>query len=463
MKRFHSNSKKVKKVTPLLPIYMVVFFIFWFLIKEIGKLNNLTDQYLAVATRYELLEFPINRTNSPYYLPLLDSVRNKMIYSGNDFIEVNLENMSTRIYAKGMLKEEVPIATRGNSELWGGTPSGLYQVLSMHRVGLSILNKAYVPYAIKYYGNYFLYGVPYYENGERISANFSGGSLNYSDSNASTIFNYSHEGMPILVIDKERDNFEYKGIDNFTSFPELSSQSFLIADIDSGLVLADNNSDLRLSIASITKLMTAVVVSENVSLNRSVTITSEMMEAYGHTPGLKIGDRFQQIELLYPLLCRSSNQIAEAMTGFMGRQETIKSMNQKAEFLMMNSTEFSDPSGLDSGNISTAKDLFYLARYIYYNRNPLYSISKGQTVNPLQSHKFDLEELGNKNVFIHDQTFIGGKTGFTNAAGQTGVFVFRMNYDGSERNIAMIFLKSRSVRTDTQRTYGWLLDNNFTK
>ncbi|MBZ1356276.1 MAG: hypothetical protein KY054_00695 [Candidatus Nealsonbacteria bacterium] len=460
MKRFHLNSQKVRKIAPLVPFFVLIFFVFGILIREIDKFNNLINQNLTIAGRYEWLEISIASTNTPYYLPLLDSVKRKMIFSGSDFLEVHLEDMVTRIYRKGVLEEEVPIAARGNWKNWGGSPAGIYQVLSMFRLGLSALGEIYVPYAIKYYGNYFLHGIPYHKNGNEINSEFSGGSLRYLNNHASTIFDFSYEGLPILVVDKERDSFEYSGIESFSVFPELSAQSFLIADMASGLVLADNNSDERLSIASITKLMTAVVVSENVALNRSVSITDQMLGVYGYTPGMKVGDRFRLIELIYPLLCRSSNQVAEAMAGFMGREKTLNLMNKKTSSLMMNHTQFTDPSGLDSGNISTAKDLFYLARYIYYNRNPLYRISKGEIVHPLQSHKFDIK---NRNIFIHDHTFVGGKTGFTNAAGQTGIFVFRMSYNGSERNIVMIFLNSKSVRTDTQRTYRWLLDNNFTK
>jgi len=74
---------------------------------------------------------------------------------------------------------------------------------------------------------------------------------------------------------------------------------------------------------------------------------------------------------------------------------------------------------------------------------------------------FDLEEIGNLNIFINDPTFIGGKTGYTKEAGQTALFLFKLNYNDSERIIAMIFLDAKNSKWEAQKAYRWLLNNGF--
>ena len=140
------------------------------------------------------------------------------------------------------------------------------------------------------------------------------------------------------------------------------------------------------------------------------------------------------MELFYPLLIESSNDVAEALSYFLGREKTIKLMNEKAKFILMKQTEFTDPSGFDPGNVSTARDLFYLIRYIFNNRPPILEITKGNKVRSFGDIGFDIEKFWNKNVFIDDPTFVGGKTGFIKESKSTAVFIFRLSdQDGRRR------------------------------
>jgi len=137
-------------------------------------------------------------------------------------------------------------------------------------------------------------------------------------------------------------------------------------------------------------------------------------------------------------------------------------MNEKAKFISMKNTKFTDPSGFDPGNVSTSRDLFYLARYIFNNRPPILEITKGNKVRSFGDISFDIEKFWNKNVFINDSTFVGGKTGFIKESKYTAVFIFRLSdQKGIERNIAIILLGAQSNKIDTQKTYMWLFDNYF--
>jgi len=206
--------------------------------------------------------------------------------------------------------------------------------------------------------------------------------------------------------------------------------------------------------------MTAIVVAENVDLRKSILVKPEMLEAYGSTRGLEVGKSFRVVELFYPLLISSSNDAAEVLSGFLGRTKTIKMMNEKAKAILMKDTEFTDPHGLDPKNVSTARDLFQLARYITETRPPFWEITKGKEVWSFGKVRFDIKELWNKNVFINDPNFVGGKTGFLAQSKYNALFIFKfLTKDKKKRNIVVILLGSDDVQIDTQKIYRWLLEN----
>ena len=401
-------------------------------------------------------EISIPERPSQYYLKTFEDVKKEFLSSKTDFLEVNLQAMKIKLWQKGELKKEVSILAKGDPQGWGGSASGLYKILSGNKLSFSIIANVYMPYALHYYGKYYIHGEPYYPDGEKLSSEVSGGCLRLSDKDAKTIYEMTELNMPVLIIDKEKDNYQWP--EAITEFPEVSAQSYLVTDLDSGFVLADKNPEEKFSIASLTKLMTAIVVAENVDLKKSITITQKMLEAYGSTEGLAVGKSFRVVELFYPLLIESSNDAAEVLSYFLGREKTIKLMNEKAKMILMENTNFVDPSGFDLNNVSTAKDLFYLARYIFYNRPPILEITKGKKVESFGEIRFDIEKLWNKNVFINDPTFIGGKTGFLKESGGTAIFLFRFN---NQRNIVISLLKSKDVEADTQKIYIWLQKNYF--
>jgi D-alanyl-D-alanine carboxypeptidase len=427
-----------------------------YLMIEIKK----TDEIINGINRNALFfDISLNKKRTPYYLPLWEEIKDRLIIFEKKFIEVNLDEMKTKIYNNGEIIQEIPILAKGNPKNWGGTPSGIYKILNKHNSAYSNSVQVHMPFAIHYYGKYFLHGIPYYSDGTAINSIFSGGCVRYTNENSKKFFNFTEQDMPILVIDKNRDNFEYKEIKE-KYFLDISAESFLVADLGSGAVLLEKNSNNIMSIASITKLMTAIVVSENITLNRTILVNQEMLNCcntYGETPEIKSGYSYQLIDILYPLLIKSSNQSAEILSYFLGKDETIKLMNEKALSLNMTKTQFHDMSGLSEKNISTATDLFYLARYLNNNFEPILSISKSERVNQVQFLKFDLNKIQNKNIFIHDPAFKGGKTGFTNASANTALFIFSFK----NRDIVINLLKSKHLKKDTQLLYEWILENYF--
>jgi len=397
----------------------------------------------------------------PVFLDLFEEKKEELISHETDFLEANLLEMKIRIYKEGQIEKEVSILTKGDPQGWGGSAVGLYEIKSGYKSSFSVVSSVFMPYALHYYGKYYFHGEPFYFGGEKLNSSVSGGCLRLKNEDAKIIYELTEIGMPVLMIDKNRDSYKYSEKET-SMFPIVSAQSYLVADLDSGFVFAERKPWKQLPIASLTKLMTAIVVTEDVDLRKSILVREEMLEPYGSTEGLEAGESFRIVELFYPLLIESSNDAAEVLSYFLGKERTIKLMNDKAKAILMERTKFTDPSGFDPENVSTARDLFYLARYLLNNRFPLLKITKGEKVTSFGEVSFRMEDLWNKNVFIDDSTFVGGKTGFIKSSKDTAIFIFRLNsQDDVERNVVIILLGSRNKKVDTQKIYMWLQKNYF--
>lgn len=471
------EKKSFLKFFILFLSFVLLAFVFRFLVFSLSKTTIIdaelkaqikSDSGFAPEKRGDISEGDKKEANNSPGLNIshcclsdFSQIKKDFLLKQADFLEINLAEMKVRLYKEGILIKEVPISLKGDPQGWGGTAAGLYKIESGNRISFSVVAKVYMPYSLHFYGKYYIHGEPYYPDGSKFISEVSGGCIRLSDKDAQSIYEMTEIEMPVLVIDKENDKYQYSTQET-TKFPDISAKTYLMADLGSGFVFAEKNADEKLPIASLTKLMTAIVVAENIDLRKSITVKKEMLSGYGSTEGLEAEKEFRVVELLYPLLIESSNDAAEVLSYFLGRQRILGLMEEKAKSVLMQNTQFTDPSGFDPGNVSTAQDLFYLARYIFYNRPPLLAIARGKKVQSFGEVRFDIKKFWNKNVFIDDPTFIGGKTGYTKEAGNTALFIFRLKTkEGQERNIVVVLLGSRDNKTDTQRIYRWLLDNYF--
>ena len=426
------------------------------------------DSQLLYIPEVRINYVATKKEKPPLFLKDFKLIEENLVSEKKSFLEINLQKMEVEFYQEGVLKNVWPIAARGDVQDWGGTATGLYQVLSKNKSAFSVLAEVNMPWAVNFYGLFYLHGVPFYGSGERRITEATGGCVQFSDKDAKLIYQIAEKGMPLLVIDKENDEYRYVR-KKPSDFPKISAQSYLVADLDSGFVFSKKDWEKEISIASLTKLMTAVIVAENSDRRKSITVQPFMLsKAYGGTSGLEIGKSFRVVELFYPLLIESSNDAAEVLSYFLGRDKTIGLMNEKTKSILMEKTKFNDPSGLDLGNISTAKDLFYLTRYIANNYPLLLGITKGEEVRAFGEVRF--KNLQNKNIFFAHPDFLGGKTGAAINKSYNGIFIFRFPVDenGAERRIAIILLGSdglendvKSIKKDSEQILDWLRENYF--
>lgn len=168
--------------------------------------------------------------------------------------------------------------------------------------------------------------------------------------------------------------------------PSYSAQGIYAMDLNSSVVLFEKSSDTKLSPASTTKLMTAVVSLENYSLEDFVVVP--VMHVDGQKMGLVAGEKIKIIDLIKGMLIFSGNDAAEALASVYpgGRNEFINLMNIKARELKMDDTFFKNPAGFDELNhYSTARDMTKIAQYVL--NNPILK-----------------EIVETKNIEIHDES-----------------------------------------------------------
>lgn len=225
--------------------------------------------------------------------------------------------------------------------------------------------------------------------------------------------------------------------------PRLYSYSAIALDANSGEVLVSKNPTTQLPIASITKLMTAMVVLDsNVSLNDYISISSADIDTLRNTfSRLRVGMKIRRRELLLLALMSSENRAAYALGRSSypgGIRVFIQKMNEKAKKLGMLHTQFHDPTGLTSSNQSTAEDLTKMVKAAFdYPIIKKYTTTKGADVilaSRYTHHYINSDALvrvGKFPIFL-------SKTGFINEAGHCLVLYSKIN----DKSIVMVFLNS---------------------
>lgn len=228
--------------------------------------------------------------------------------------------------------------------------------------------------------------------------------------------------------------------------PQISARSALVYDLTTDKVIYEKDPDKRLPMASLTKIMTAIVSLENPRDDDRYLVTDQNLVGED-SMGLSAGEILTQKELLYGLMLPSGNDAAEVIASNYqdGRESFLQVMNDKAKALGLLNTRFSNPSGLQGDGIqyTTAYDLLVMTRYALQTY-PLFAEIVRQPEHELvetDTHKaFYLEN--ETNLLTTYEGIKGVKTGYTPEAGLC--LVTYIDYGGHQ--MVAILLKSEDRR-----------------
>ncbi len=237
---------------------------------------------------------------------------------------------------------------------------------------------------------------------------------------------------------------------------DLKSSVALVVDQDTTEVLFRKNDSVVLPIASITKLMTGILIAEaNLPMDEVITITQDDVRNTAYSR-LRAGTTMSRLDMLHLALMSSENRAAYALGRSYpgGLDRFVQLMNAKAKFLGMNNTQYVEPTGLSSDNRSTAQDLAKLV--VFASQNPLvsqlststgYQVAVGhRTMNYINTNRL----TSNPNWEIDIQ-----KTGYISAAGRCLVMQTKV----AGRKLVMVFLDSvgkYSRLGDAERVRAWV-------
>ena len=233
--------------------------------------------------------------------------------------------------------------------------------------------------------------------------------------------------------------------------PKISAEKAVLMHED-GETVFEKNADRRSLIVSTTKIMTAIVVIENCSLNEKVKIRPEYCGIEGSSMYLESGSEYSVEELLEGLMLVSGNDAAEALACHCAGsgEKFAELMNCKARELDMKNSHFENPHGLDSKeHYSTAEDMAKLMAYCMKNK-------EFRRITALRT-----AEAGGKKLFNHNKLLklcrgcTGGKTGYTMAAGRCLVSCCRRG----QTMLICVTLADRDDWNDHIKLYNWAFDN----
>ena len=272
----------------------------------------------------------------------------------------------------------------------------------------------------------------------------------------------AHRAVAILHAEPANASFGQRyGLHSVSDALDLKSGVALVVDQDTDEVLFSKNSRAVLPIASLTKLMTALVVTEaHQPLDEILTVTEDDIDTEkGSRSRLKVGTQLRREEMLHLALMASENRAAHALGRHYpgGLDAFVAAMNRKARALGMNDTHYVEPTGLSSQNQSSARDLATLVKAAHE-----YQIIRDLSTSP----EYEVEvghraiQFRNTNGLVRSPSWDIGlqKTGYISEAGRCLVMQARL----AGRKLIMVFLDSAGKYSrigDAERVRRWLSES----
>ncbi len=223
----------------------------------------------------------------------------------------------------------------------------------------------------------------------------------------------------------------------------LSASGVLVADLQGGQNLFSRQAGVKRPMASLTKLMTALLIAENHSMDEWVTVPAGARKVNGNSAYLPVGEQFTVRDLLAALLIASANDAAYVLATFHSGSvdKFVEEMNLRTEALGLKDTLFENPTGLDSkAQWSTPQDMVWLATFVL--RVPIIRKYMGKRGMPIYSRQGRQVDLVHTHALLHADTSVkAGKTGTTNAAKECLLSLVEVN--GREYVVVLMYSLQR--------------------
>lgn len=249
----------------------------------------------------------------------------------------------------------------------------------------------------------------------------------------------------IALIDSTlQDYVRLDSVEGFDQLEGLSAEAWMLIDDSTGFIISQKNADEKLFIASITKMMTCLLVLENGNLDDTVCITKDVFIV--RDSWVKIGDSYRLGDLVYEMMMMSDNNAAYAIAQHIAGDTLTfyNMMNEKAQYLGMDSTHFASPNGMpNDDNYSSASDLVRLSRYCMCDSLFADIVGTAEKDIPLLDGRH-LPCMNTNLLLTSYDGCIGIKTGYTRQA--SGCLASAATRDNTTLFLILLGSRGRSLR-----------------
>ncbi len=374
-------------------------------------------------------------SNPDYY----ESVKKDLIGKQASFVEANLSSMTLRVYKDGNIALEVPILTKGKKDSWWETPAGLYKAESKLKKHLSSFSPVYTDWNVQFQGNFFIHGWPYWKaTGDPVASTYSGGCIRLSNADAEAVYDLVDIDMPILVFEDKTSSTNHEYVYSL-NMPTITAESYLVADLNNDFVFLEKDSAKVVELGNITKLLTALVVTDFLDIERTVTYNNI---------------KYTVFDLLFPLLIKNSDDVAQTLARPLGSERALSLMQQKANSIGMAHTTIASVDGIEASNPTNAEDVYHLANFLYNYRKFILKLSNNIVSN--NAYGTPAIKVENTNPFKLDPTYIGGNISKNSSGKESGVAVFEVKFGEEIRPIALVVINSENASEDIQNSLNYI-------
>lgn len=290
------KKQKTKKITLLLPVFLLMLFSLWYISS-------------TVTTEAERIHDDITTTKEINTFEEL---------YGEKYVLVDLTTETVTLHTASNT-ETLAIVSQGKPGSYYETIGGNYTSKYKEDTHFSSIGHVYMPNSIHIFGNYFIHGIPYYEDGTKVSSTYSGGCIRLSDNDSRKIFNFITKETPILITRGTQEDF----------LPTGASQTFIHSQ-------------------EMTDLMVATISLELLKQDE----TTFSFDGFSTTTRRK---------MLPELLLKQNREVSSLYADTLGKNAFISAMNEKAKALGMANTFFVD---IDTPVQTTEEDLSRFMKYI---------------------------------------------------------------------------------------------------
>ena len=271
------------------------------------------------------------------------------------------------------------------------------------------------------------------------------------------VINDFYKNSSLISFGFQTSDFQHKNF-NFVE-PNITAQIALVADLKTEKIIWGKNENKNWPLASLTKLITSVYVMKNFNLKENIEIKENYLNKLNSietsSSYFSVEDIYSVYDLIKLMLLPSNNAAAYALANYKNYDTFIAGINALVKEWGVNSTFFSEPSGLSVSNQSNALDLLKIVKRIYEDYSEVFKITQNKSLSVKELNKNKIKIIYNIHPFSGEKNFLGGKTGETNAARQNLISVFLIK----QRPILILVMGSENRAEDTSKILNWFNQN----